>query len=208
MAWRAFLCAVGSLGVWSCAEGGGGGIPPLPDAGAPEDAGRDAGERDAGHDAGEPDAGNPDADAGEPDAGNPVDACVAVTTCGAPVMLGSLSGDSGAENLMFEGAGNAFIAVQVREDDGGVLRNDLKVLGTLTSPASTNFDLFLYAEQNGCASITDSSTTDFLDIVDATWGEDLNSNDDSRTVVFEVRHVSGSCSDATPWRLEVRGNTN
>ena len=102
--------------------------------------------------------------------------------------------------------GNAFVAVYVKEDDGSPFRIPLKVRAVLTSPAGANFDLVMYAEQDGCGAVTDASYTEFSDTVTTTWDEAFLSADDSRTVIFEIKHVSGECSEAFPWTLEVQGN--
>jgi hypothetical protein len=172
----------------------------------PGDAGVDAAAaEDAGADAGELDAGDPDASAADAtvDAGSP---CEAVTTCQAPVMLGTVVGDGGGDTLSHRGAGSAFVAVFVKEDDGSPFRIPLKVRAVLTSPAGANFDLVMYAEQDSCGAVTDASYTEFSDTVTTTWDEAFLSADDSRTVLFEIKHVSGDCAEAFPWTLEVQGN--
>jgi hypothetical protein len=173
----------------------------------PADAGVDAGDaQDAGFDAGEPDAGE-EPDASSEDAGvDAGDACEATTTCTTPVMLGTVVGDGGGDSISHRGAGNAFVAVYVKEDDGSPFRIPLKVRAVLTSPAGANFDVLMYAEQDSCGTITDASYTEFSDTVTTTWDEAFLSADDSRTVLFEIKHVSGDCSEAFPWTLEVQGN--
>jgi hypothetical protein len=163
------------------------------DAGAVEDAGA---AEDAG---GELDA-SVEEDAGEPDAG---DFCAAITSCAMPTMAGAVRGDTGNDPLNLMGVGNAFVAVYVSEESN--LSIPTKVRGTLTSAAGTNFDLLVYAEQDSCSTVSESSTTNFTDIAGASWGDDFAS-DDARTVVFEVRHVSGECAAAAQWMLEIRGN--
>jgi hypothetical protein len=203
-AWvRLGVLSVGLL--TGCASGTGGlsgddnPVKPV-DAGVDAAASEDAGEVDAGFDAGEQDAG---ADAGEVDAGDP---CEATSTCAQPTMLGMVRGDTNDDRIDLNGVGNAFVAVYVKEDNGSIIRVPIKVSATLESPPGANFDLIMYAEQDSCGAVTDSSTTNFSDMVATSWDEGLTSSDDSRTVLFEIRHVSGDCSAAFPWKLEVRGN--
>jgi hypothetical protein len=210
MMWAWVRLSLLSMGLVGCARGTGDlEVDDLP-AQSP-DAGADAAAEDAGDtpdsatalDAGdgEPDAGEPDA--GEPDAGDP---CAATTTCAAPVMLGMVRGDEGADTLELAGAGDAFVAVFLKEQSSSPFRIPVKIRAHLTSPTGANFDLYMYAEQNSCGTVTQSSTTDFVDMVSGSWDEGLNANDDSRNIVFEVRHDSGQCSAAEPWVLEVTGN--
>jgi hypothetical protein len=196
------LGALGVMLLTGCAAGTGD-LGSEQDPIKPADAGVDAAAADdAG---GELDAGEPDAsveDAGV-DAGDP---CEATTTCQAPVMLGTVKGDEGSDIVMHKGAGNAFVAVYVKEQNGTPFRVGLSVRAVLTSPAGANFDLVMYAEQDSCGTITDASYTEFSDTVTASWDEAFLSADDGRTVLFEVKHVSGECAPAYPWTLEVQGH--
>ena len=88
----------------------------------------------------------------------------------------------------------------------------MKIKATLVSPPGMNFDLVMYvpAEDvtNACktseAELSAKSTGD--DVVRGAWSDGFG--DDSRTVVFEVRHISGDCS-ADPnarWSLSIEGD--
>lgn len=200
--------------MFGCAEGSGGtgyeagdAAPARRDDGLP-----DATTDDAGNDAYTPDT--PDAggdamgDAGSEERDAGIDLCLATTSCTAPVMLGSVAGDVRADVLQYRGAGSAFLTVYLKEEDGGLIRKDIKIAARLTSPRGSNFDLYMYAEQDMCGVVTSSSTTTFMDRVSAKWSEGLENKDESRTIVFEVRHVSGPCSDATPWELQILGNSD
>jgi hypothetical protein len=59
-----------------------------------------------------------------------------------------------------------------------------------------------------CTTLQGSSTVPAgqLDEVNISWGDGIggNSDDDTRTVMIEIRHVSGPCDEADyPWTLKV-----
>ncbi|MEO6776981.1 MAG: hypothetical protein ABI467_28850, partial [Kofleriaceae bacterium] len=119
-------------------------------------------------------------------------ACATTATCMAPTMnLGSLSGDTGAGTAMATGYQSAWYQVRFTEDDSGVLGVSMTMTAELTSPAATNYDLYLYINTgsdtlecttpNGAATKSGTTQTQKL-----TWGETgtfSNGSDDGRTVV-------------------------
>ncbi|MDB4943718.1 MAG: hypothetical protein JWP97_3252 [Labilithrix sp.] len=172
------------------------------------------------------DAGS-DEDASAPDSGVTVDggkdggtgtdagptSCAAANACAGATDLGSVSGDQGSDTKTFQGTGSQWFKVRVTENDNGVFGTKLEVRADLTSPAGTNFDLFVYRANDGtaveCSSVTTSSTsTGSGDSAATDWGEGTvsNGNSDDRTVTVEVRYVSGTCSPTSKWTLSVRGN--
>ena len=139
--------------------------------------------------------------------------CTSAATCGAAVDLGSVSGDTGANTKTATGYQAAWYKVRVTENDSGIFGVPLKVAVTLNSPASANYDLFVYLNTgtdaiecttpNGAAMGLDPQTRSIL------WGETgmfSNNKDDSRTVSIEIRPSGTSCSPSAPWSLTVAGD--
>lgn len=147
-----------------------------------------------------------------PDA--PASLCASSATCSAAIDLGSVSGDTGNDSKTASGYQSAWYKVRVTEDDSDVFAVEERFTASLTSPAGTNYDVFVYVNTGSdvveCASIAGSSTgTGTLDQTSVHWGESgtfSNGNDDSRTVSIEVRPVSGPCSASAPWQLVVYGD--
>ncbi len=179
----------------------------------PSHPNEDSGTEDAGTD---PDGSTTDGgvDSGPPDAGPPPFTCTSPNTCLTSTDLGSISGDENADFKTFQGSGSQWFTVRVTENDSSVFGTELEMKAELTSPAGTNFDLFIYraggTSGQECASLTTSSTsTASFDTASMSWGEGTISNgsSDDRTVTVEVRHISGTCAAAAKWSLTVRGNT-
>lgn len=157
------------------------------------------------------------------DAPRPVDAamadsaqttCTTAATCLAATDLGSVSGDTGLVSRSATGYQAAWYKVRVTEDDSGVLGIKLSATISLTSPAASNYDVFVYVNTGSdvVECNTSSGTTSSSGNVDSTyiiWGEGTvsNGNDDGRTVSIEVRPISGNCDAAQPWQLQVTGDT-
>lgn len=173
-----------------------------------------AGSSDVGH-------GHPDASA-QVDGTRPIDAaidapaelCTSSATCQAAMSLAGVSGDTGAGMVTASGYQAAWFRVRVTEDDSGIAGVKLKVTTRLTSPASSNYDVFVYVNTGSdvieCTTPSGTATTTgTTDEIKLQWGEGTlaNGNDDSRNVSIEVRPISGSCSAAQPWQLVVLGNT-
>ena len=140
--------------------------------------------------------------------------CTSGSTCATAMSLGSVSGDTGQATVQGSGFQSAWFSVRVTEDDSGVFATPMNLTVQLTSPASTNFDLFLYVNEGSdvieCTTPTASSTnTGTSDQAHLTWGETgtfANGNDDSRTVSIEVRPISGQCSAGATYQLVVTGD--
>lgn len=80
-----------------------------------------------------------------------------------------------------------------------LLAYDLNVHFSLTPPASTNYDLYIY--DDNCNLIASSTTTNLVDYVDIHWNDNLGS-DDSRYFRVQVKFNSGeSCND---WQLQIQ----
>lgn len=152
------------------------------------------------------------------DAPPPIDAvesqCASSATCTGATALGSVSGDTGNTMLQASGYQAAWYAVRVTEDDSGPFGTPMNLTVQLTSPAGTNYDLFLYVDTGSdvvaCTTPSAMSTsTGTSDLAHLTWGETgtfANGSDDSRTVSIEVRPVSGPCTPGSPYQLVVTGD--
>ena len=160
-----------------------------------------------------------DAPAVFPDTALPIDAppqnlCSSSATCAGAMSLGSVSGDTGNATVQASGYQSAWYSVRVTEDDSGVFAVPMNLTVQLTSPAGTNYDLFLYVNTGSdvveCTNVSTSSTsTGTTDQAHLTWGETgtfANGSDDSRTVSIEVRPISGPCTPGSPYQLTVIGD--
>lgn len=160
------------------------------------------------------DAGPRPAPAPDPDAGASERAkasCDAVNTCATArkATIASIPGDYTLTPFEIRGSTAEFVTLRITEDSS--LWYDLKLKATLVSPPGTNFDLAVFVPRddvaNDCSNIAGSShEASGDDVARATWSDSLTS-DDSRTVVFQIIHVSGDCT-ADPnarWVLRVQG---
>lgn len=140
--------------------------------------------------------------------------CATAATCLTATDLGSVSGDTGLVSRSATGYQAAWYKVRVTEDDSDVFGIKLSATISLTSPAASNYDVFVYVNtgSNVVECTTPSGATSTSGTTDSTyiiWGEGTVSNgsDDGRTVSIEVRPISGTCDAAQPWQLQVTGNT-
>jgi hypothetical protein len=187
------------LGVVACAEAG------HPSGGGPTDA---PGTPIDGHKA-------IDAHVTQMDAPMQGGACSTTATCAAPTMtLASVSGDTGG-NASASGYQSAWYQVRMTENDSGPFATPMSVTVQLTSPAATNYDLFLYINTgsdviecttpNGSATKSGVTQTERLQ-----WGESgtfANGSDDSRTLSIEVRAPATGCASTATWQLQITGAT-
>ncbi len=157
---------------------------------------------------GSPEAGGEDG-GGNAACGTPPDACTAGATS-----LGSIAGDETASPVTGTGATSEWLRVDLTEQDSSIVGHAMTFTGTLTSPPGVNYDLYAYLGSSvgdiQCTTPTGQSTTTGIDQVTFSWGETTggvaNGQDDSATVMLEVRWVSGVCTSAQSWSLSVHGN--
>ncbi len=149
----------------------------------------------------------------------PIDAMVnpcvnPAATCANAIDLGSISGDTLANQKTASGHRAAWYRVRVTEDDSDVFGIKLSMTARLTSPQNVDFDVFVYV--NTATDVVECntpsgtpSTSGLVDQQYLLWGEGAFSNgtDDGRTVSIEVRPVSGTCDAGQPWQLQLVGNT-
>jgi len=140
--------------------------------------------------------------------------CPQMTTCAGAAGLGSVSGDTGSEDLFFNGSDPTWLEFQVTEDNDDVVGEELRFTVTLTSPACCDFDLYVYrgAEggATGCDGFLESSiSVGAVDSVSMDWGEDLvaNGSDDTAWIAVEIVPKNDECQDGENWDLVVEGDT-
>jgi hypothetical protein len=145
-----------------------------------------------------------------------VDTCANPTaTCATAIDLGTISGDTGAAQKTASGYQAGWYKIRISENDSDVFGIQLSMTARLTSPASANYDVFVYINTSSdvieCNTPSGSATsTGLVDQKYLIWGESgtfSNGVDDDRTVSIEIRPVSGTCQSNQPWQLVVIGNT-
>lgn len=154
-------------------------------------------------------------DARLPDASGP-NLCASTVTCATAMMLGTISGDTGAGVLTATGYQSAWFRVRVSEDDDDLLGIYMSVTSKLTFPATVGFETYVYLNPNSdvaaeCTITTGTrATVGNVQTVEAQWGETgafSNGSSDDRNVTIEVRPVGTNCAASAPWSLEVIGNS-
>jgi len=140
--------------------------------------------------------------------------CTSAATCATATALGSVSGDTGNDQVQATGYQHAWFSVRVTENDSGIFGVPMNVTVQLTSPAGVNYDVYLYVNTGSdvldCTTVSTSSTsTSTFDSAHLQWGETgtfANNSDDSRTLSIEVRPVSGTCAPGSTYKLVVLGD--
>ena len=123
--------------------------------------------------------------------------------------IGSISGDDGNDHVVYNGRGEGWFILHLRETNADW--NECIYLSAhvyLTSPASTNYDLYVYCHNCG-GRLSGSSTTSGQEVVANRWDEGCvlgfpDGEDDSGDLYINVRFVSGNVCDQ--WRLDIYGN--
>lgn len=177
------------------------------DSGTNGDAGGGKGAPDGGGDP-KPDAG------GGGNGGGGSTTCPAPNACASAASLGTLSGDTGSGKTSVQNHSSQWYSVRVTEDDSSFVGVPLRLTATLKSPPGSNYDLYVYVPSTDtidCSVVSGQSTNTSLDdTVSVTFGESdfglANGGDDDRTVIVEVRHVSGTCDPSQKWTLTLNGN--
>ncbi|MBA2538082.1 MAG: hypothetical protein H0V17_00480 [Deltaproteobacteria bacterium] len=179
-----------------CASAGVSGVEPDPDASVPADSPK------------------PPSDTAPPIDSPPANLCASTATCQTAVSLGTVSGDTGNVKLSSTpGHQSAWFRVRVTEDDSDAPGFTLRMAAKLTSPASNDYDVFVYVNAGSdnveCNTTTGTTTTNgTINETRAEWGEGFvpNGADDGRDVSIEVRPIGTSCSPAATWTLDIEGN--
>jgi hypothetical protein len=128
------------------------------------------------------------------------------STCAKAVALSDICGDEGTDTQSATGSDSKWFVVRLYEDSLSTI--DMTLKATLTSPADVNFDLFMYSDvskncsMSATAKSTSTGTSDTATVTTPDkWGGANN-----RSVVVEVRHVSGTVDPAAKWTLKLEGN--
>jgi len=183
-------------------------------SGGSVDSGSSSGATDSGGD----DGGGSGDDASGDDGGNALcstspDQCVAGATS-----LGSVAGDETGATVSASGYTSEWLRLDETEQDSSPIGQAMIFTATLTSPPGMNYDLYAYLGASGgvgnieCTTIKGQSTNPAgeIDQVTFQWGETTggiaNGNDDSATVMIEVRWVSGACSTTQNWSISAHGD--
>lgn len=138
--------------------------------------------------------------------GNAANGCETVLNsnpaCTGATDLGTISGDLGGDVQSRSGHGEQWFKVFVSETNNNTV--DLRASVSLSSPAGTDYDLFVYADTCGTSAIGSSTLgPGVLDHVGVQWADNFF-GDDGRTLFIEVRLQSGNTCDN--WTLTVSGN--
>ena len=132
--------------------------------------------------------------------------CVGPPCSAGTNFLGSLSGDTGAEVLTDSYHGEEWLRFYLTEEDN--LITYLSATIELTSPAGTDYDLYVYC--NSCAGNLAGSSTlpgSSTDIVQVRTNDDFGA-DDSMYIIIRVKCssvFSPYCNDN--WNLTITGHT-
>jgi hypothetical protein len=176
----------------------------------------DSGSGSGGDDAAGDDGGNalPDGsgdDGNDPTCSTSPDQCTAGATS-----LGSIAGDETGNPVSASGYTSEWLRLDETEQDSSPIGKAMIFTATLTSPPGMNYDLYAYLGTSvgdiECTTVKGQSTNPAgqQDQVTFQWGETTggvaNGNDDSATVMIEVRWVSGVCSTAQNWSLSAHGD--
>jgi hypothetical protein len=142
--------------------------------------------------------------------------CPTPNTCDSAEDLGVMSGDTDGAPVVKTGFGSTFVKLRVTEDNHSVIGHALKVSVSLDVAVATDYDVYAYLNVNTDVSPCSSVSTNKSDgggigtneSFGLSWGDGLtgSGNDDSRTVVIEVKHKAGPCDDTAPYTLTLTGN--
>jgi hypothetical protein len=139
--------------------------------------------------------------------------CDGTTTCMTAMSLGSINADTGGM-LSATGETSQWLSVQAVENNNGLTGQRMRIKVTLTSPSTTNFDLYVYRNGGGptpeCNTASGMSTTASTDVVSIDWGEMdggvPNGTKDDALVTIEVRAAPAvMCVAGQQWTLDVVG---
>jgi hypothetical protein len=107
-----------------------------------------------------------------------------------------------------------FIRIRITEDNSSVFGEKLELAVALAVPSGDDLDVYGYvntsSDSSPCgmqpAGKSDSGGTGANESFKLSWGDSsvASGSDDSRDVVIEVNHKSGTCS--APWTLTLTGD--
>ena len=138
----------------------------------------------------------------------PTDMCVTTAA-----NLGTIAGDASGGPVTANAMTSEWLRVDLQETISSPFAAAMKITATLSSPPGLNFDLYAYLG-GGLGSIVctgpkgqSTNPAGQNDVVSFQWGETgtfANNQDDSATVMLEVRAVTPVCGGGS-WTLSVTG---
>lgn len=141
-------------------------------------------------------------------------ACDNELTCAAADPIGGVAGDESTPQIVVTGDTPTWVTFQVSENNSDFTGETLSFRVTLASPATADFDLYVFrgpeGGSSGCGGTTMQSTNAAgTDMVQMEWGEGALANnvDDGVWVAVEVRAKNGTCDPPAQWTLTVAGDT-
>jgi hypothetical protein len=143
--------------------------------------------------------------------GNPTCDFTAPDTCDSAEELQSVRGDSHNDRRSANGIGSKWFQIEVTEPAGP--NNPMSYTVTLTSPASTSYELFVYpsaldASGPDCGATEVAGQGDPQVVTDNWTDSTVGFDNDDRWLSIEIRYASGdACGPGDEWSLEVAGNT-
>jgi hypothetical protein len=121
--------------------------------------------------------------------------------CSWPIFLGSVSGDTGSQQITYSDRGGENMRIYVSEDNGASAALSLGV--ALSVPTGVNYDLCIYEiDGENCELI--HCLTESGDENGCICWPDIEGNNDSKDIIIKVYWDSGSSCD--DWELTVTGN--
>jgi hypothetical protein len=128
---------------------------------------------------------------------------VSAPPCGNYISLGSVNGDEGAGSLFATGTGQGWYRARLIENSNSSIYVSATV--ELVVPPGVDYDLRVYCLScGGTVAGSSRALTGIDETVRVRW-EDRPGPDDSADVLIQVVYYSGQ--SATPWSLQVKGNT-
>lgn len=126
--------------------------------------------------------------------------------CSNPTDLGAICGDTGSDNLIENGCGDAWFTIELSECEASPPNelNDLTLKITLDSPAGVRYDLYLYDSQCSVSPIALSKQPAGLTDEVTFSVTDLEDQSDTKLFYIEVRKESGIST--SNWNLSIIGN--
>lgn len=151
------------------------------------------------------DAGAPGADGGATPPPLPPPStltCSRISSCADARTLDPVRGDGFGATITTTGAGSELLAVRVRDAFSGA--DSLGLTAQVISPNQADYEVYIY--DTDCRYLVDYGLVDYrgVAIAAAEWPNNYL-QDDSRTMLIEVRYVGGRCEAEQPWRLDVEG---
>lgn len=141
-------------------------------------------------------------------------ACENDLTCATAESIGGVAGDENTPQIVRSGDSPTWVTFQVSENNSDFSGEKLSFTATLQSPATADFDLFVFRGPEGGSSgcggtMMQSVNPAGTDMVHMEWGEGTlaNNGDDSVWVAVEIRAKNGTCDPPAQWTLTIAGDT-